>query len=734
MSPNFIEPREKTERLSKEESPRHQFIVELAQKVRWDDDAREIWKNKQIVASNMRLGVRKRSSRPNQYQGYAEVPIPVTDKIIKKKKASLVAVATAAKKQIVVGLIPGVRQPEGARERANKIEKALNGLVRKRDFGWLRKISLLADYVLENGHGVMKVIEKFKSLVINRKLDIREFPDEVKDRLSEMTKAELAQVLADREGMDLDDADDKLEIDRAVGQFKDGEEILEFTKRDVFSEPEVIPERGLRIIVPAGTTDIQRTPRVTHDMWMTYTELRAKADAGVYAKSVVDALKPDQGTQDDSLTSSAWSLAEGVSKDEAKGNSELFNVRECQTWYENKGELEKWVFTWIEQVGNSDKPDSGDNSSPRSIKVLQEMPHPYDHGMWTYVKFDNEVKSPRWYASRGIPEQIRGMHHIMEKMFNARVIRDEYNNNPMFRVSRQLGFSGQEIQFKPGQVIEAEQGEIEQINKAITTDISSERIEQQAKAYIEEYQSVLDFTVRSAISEGGGSRTATEIAAVQGANQQQLNTEVMMFLESLSDVAQQMYLILKQSVTGPRVIGGTILTPDDFMVQVDVSWNGSVEASNHQLQQAKALQRMDILSKLALPIGIMTQENLYFALRDWLEQDPDVIDPDMFITRPQEIQVDQAEDQMQEIVMMQAGFNPVVKPTDNHNVHIQVIEAYVNSPAGAGAMQANPQFAQSIEQHINIHLEAEKGMKQGGNTDDPRRKRVLQTFTNGNKP
>lgn len=719
--PDQIEAKDKTRKLSEEGSKRYEFIKELAQKVRDDDDAREIWKNKQIVASNQRLGIKRRRDRGNAYPGYSEVPIPVTDKIIKKLKSLFVSVATFSKKQIVVTLEEGLPQPQDARQRANKIEKALNGLIRKRTFQWTKNVSLFVDYFLENGHAIFKVIEKFFSKTISRTIEVGELNVE---ELKGLRKQELIQLLADKEGMDVENKDDRKELESAYKQFKGGKDVLKFKKRVVFSEPTVLPERGLRIIVPPGTTDLQRAPRVTHDMWFTLQELKEKAASGVYDKSVIEQLVEDQGINDDSLTSTAWDLAEGVSTKETKSTSELFNVRECQTWYEGK----KWVFSWLEEIGNSTK-KTDENPANQSVKVVQEVDFPYDHGMWTYVKHDHELKNKRWYSSRGVPEQIRGMQYIMEKSFNARVIRDEYNNNPMFRVSRQLGMSGDEIRLKPGQVIEAEAGEIEQINKAITTDISSERIEQQAKAYIEEYQSIVDFSVRSAVNQGG-SRTATEIQAVRGAAQQQLNTEVAIFLESLSEVANQMFLILRQIVRGPRVVGNVLLEPSDFEINATVSWVGSVEASNHELQMAKALQRIDVLTKIALPAGIMTQENLYLSLKDWLEKDPEIEDPNMFITMPQEVQVDEAEDQMSEIIMMQNGFNPVVKPKDNHEVHIAVMEQYLNSEIGASLIQSNPAFNQAFQQHLNIHLEAEKTLKQGGNTDDPRRRRVLQSFTN----
>jgi hypothetical protein len=722
--PDDIQPKDKTEKKSAPGSKRHEFIIKLISKVRQDDAAREVWKNKQVVASHMRLGMRQRRTSGAPYPGYADVPIPVTDKIIKKLKSLYVSVASFSKKQIVVSLEEGLEQPETARVSASKIEKAMNGLVRKRDFKWSKTITLFVDYFLENGHAIFKVIEKFTSKTSNRTINLEErFTPEQLAELKGLKKVEVINFFADTEGLDPENKDDSKALESIFDQVKSGENIITFTRRIVFSEPTVIPERALRIIVPQGTTDLQRAPRITHDMWMTYNELKGKAHNDVYFKSVVDALKDDQGSADDSLTTTSWDIAEGVASQQTRGNSELFNVRECQTWYEENGKATKWVFTWIENHQASSN-ENGDSQIDENPLILQELKFPYDHGFYTYVKHDNEIKNTRWHSSRGVPEQSRGMHHVMEKMFNARVIRDEYNNNPMFRVSRQLGMSGDEIRFKPGQIIEAEQGEIEQINKAITTDVSSERIEQQAKAYIEEYQSIVDHTVRSAVNQGS-SRTATEVNAIRGEAQQQLNTEVAIFLETLSEVAHQMYLILKQSVTSPRVIGGVLLTPQDFEINATVAWIGSLEASDHQLQMNKAMQRIQTLAQFALPTGIMTTSNLYFALKDWLEKDPDVENPDNFITAPQEVLVDQSEDQMNEIVLMQAGFNPTVKPDDQHGTHIDVMEAYLEG-VGAQLYQQNQAFAQAFDQHLNIHLEAEKANKQGGDTSDPRRKRVLQ--------
>jgi len=720
--PTDIEPQEKTERLSGEGSDRHAFIKKLAQKVRQDDDDRQVWKDKQVVAYNARLGLKRRTNRP--YPGASEVPIPITDKFITKLKSMFVSVATLMKKQIVVTLDDGeVATPE-TKLSASRIERALNNLVRKRDFGWAKKVTLFVDYFLENGHAVFKVIEKFFSKTINRTINIENnfSPEDIKV-LKKMKKAELRLILAQREEMNLNDKDDLKQIDKAIEQFKAGKKVLTFTKKEIYSEPTVIPERGLRIIVPSSGTETQRLPRITHDMWVTYQELRTKADKGIYDKKTVDSINEDGGTSDDNLTNTSWSISEGVSTLDVRGG--LFNVRECQTYYEN----EKWVFTWIEQAGSQD-----DRDAPRDVMVLQEMPLPYDHGLWTYIKHDYELKNTRWYNSRGVPEKIRGLHQTIEKMYNARLIRDEYNNAPMWRVSKQLGMAGDEIRMRPGQVVQAESGEIEQINKGVTTDVSSERLEQQAKAYAEEYLSITDFSNRNAVNPGG-SRTATEIQAINQASTRQVNMDISLFLDTLSEVANHMYLILKQSVDRPMKVAGIALRPEDFLVKTIVSWSGSLDATDSQLQMQKAVARLQTVVAIGQPLGIVTPTNVYNMLQDYIDADPDVDVTSKYITAPQQASMDQMSQQQEEIVRMLNGFDVPVSPDDDDNIHIQVIEEWANTPQGAEAM-ANEGIANLIEKHSNIHIQSEQ-MKNGiqaqksqgsqGSQGDPRARRVAQT-------
>lgn len=698
--PTDIQPQEKTETLSRHDSPRYQFIQKLASKVRQDDMDRQVWKDKQVVAYNARLGLKRRTNRP--YPGAAEVPIPITDKFITKLKSMFVSVATLMKKQVVVTLDDGEAITPETKASAERIERALNNLIKKRDFGWAKKVTLFVDYFLENGHAVFKVIEKFYSKVINRSINVEDnyTPEDIK-YLKSLKKDELRQILAQREEMDINDKDDIKQIDRAIQQFKGGAKVLNFTKKEIYSEPTVIPERGLRIIVPSSGTETQRLPRICHDMWMGYEELLKLANNKIYDKGTVESLNPDGGTTDDTLTNTSWAISEGVSTLDVR--SGLFNVRECQTWYEH----EKWVFTWIEQAGEGTDRDGKPN---KSIKVLQELPLPYDHGMWTYVKHDYELKNTRWYSSRGVPEKIRGLHQTIEKMYNARLIRDELNNAPMWRVSKQLGLAGDEIRMRPGQVLQGEAGEIEMLNKGITTDVSSERLEQQAKAYAEEYLSITDFSQQSAVNQGSA-RTATEIQAINQSSTRQVNMDISLFLDTLSEVANHIYLITKQGVQRPIKVGGVLLRPEDFLVKVIVSWSGSLDATDSQMQIGKALTRMQTVVQYGQPVGVVTPTNIFNMLQDFIDADPDVDVSSKYITSPEFASMDQMAKQQDEIVRMLNGFDVAVHPDDDDNTHLQTIEQWAHTPQGAEAMK-NPAVAQLVMKHSQIHIQSEQ-MKNG---------------------
>ena len=74
-----------TGKISQEHS---EFLRDLRSKVGRDDEDRAVWKNKIVISNNQRLGVKRYTNYP--YPGAPDIPLPETDKIIKKSVAPLV--------------------------------------------------------------------------------------------------------------------------------------------------------------------------------------------------------------------------------------------------------------------------------------------------------------------------------------------------------------------------------------------------------------------------------------------------------------------------------------------------------------------------------------------------------------------------------------------------------------------------------------------------------------------
>jgi hypothetical protein len=210
--------------------------------------------------------------------------------------------------------------------------------------------------------------------------------------------------------------------------------------------------------------------------------------------------------------------------------------------------------------------------------------------------------------------------------------------------------------------------------------------------------------------------------------------DIALFLDTLSEVAQHMYLILKQAVDRPMKVAGVLLRPEDFLVKTIVSWSGSLDATDSQMQQARAIQRMQTIMQYGQPVGVVTPTNIFNMLQNLIDMDPDVDQTSKFITTPEDVQLSELEEQQSEIVRMLNGFDVPVSPDDNDAIHLQVIEEWAHSPQGSEAMK-NPGFANLMNKHASIHIQSEQ-MKNGiktqnaqgsqGSLGDPRAAKVKQ--------
>jgi len=623
-----------------------EFLRDLRTSVRNDDSAREIWKQKMIVANNQRLGV-KRWKSPI-YNGAPDIPLPETDKLIKKAVPTLVMSAFAPKKKCVVGIEQGVQDTPEMIQQSKEAEAGMNMVLNSNRTDWFRKLCLAADNGKQYGHAIFRVIEDFCSRIVHKVLDLEEYDENLIEELKSASNDELKTFLAERYGFDLEDEDDKETVKDIIKQFRSGETVIEFDTEEIYSYPNVEIPLPTKIIVPPYTTDINKAQRITYEYFLSKEQLEEKIDKGIFLKHDLDGIRKSisTGIGVDNLEH-IKSRNEGI--EDNQSDKELFRIHETCCWYKPEGQkrASKHVFTFFADMPTTE--------GKEEESLLQRISFPFEFEGWNYEKWDNEIKDARYHASRGTPEQIRAYQETMERALNNMLIRDEQNNMPIWEVQENSELMDAHLRIGPGDKLGVKQigAEIKKLNEVNNVDMSSERILQLLKAYTEEYAGSNDQLFRNATNKGGG-KTLGEIQEGIRQSSGPSNLDVLHFNEVLSRVYFKMAMIMKERLGQSIYINGMTVTRESYNFPMEVKSNGSLEVSDKDLATQKAFMRMQVLNPADNPsvVTIQTPDDLYNTVYDWLEKDG-IKDPDQFITDPKEIMKDKSAQMQVQLQQMQ---------------------------------------------------------------------------------
>jgi hypothetical protein len=620
-----------------------EFIQELRGRVVKDDNDRQEWKHKLISAANQRLGIKRISNYP--YENAPDIPLPQTDKLIKKQTPSLVLSAWSIKNMCNVHL-DGIRKDPEIEKAVKRSEIATNYILREK-MDLFDKLEMAADFAKEKGHCIFKIVEEFKSRKVHKILDVEEYDDEVISQLKSLRNEELRMFLAERYYLDIDDEKDQEVLDSIIDQFRSGKTIIEFDIDEISSLPNIEVPLPSSVIVPSYTTDISQAERITHEFFLTPHELEDRMRTGAYIKKE---LKDITKSSDDDILTNQKNQAEGVTQ----SNPDLYRIHEVYTWYKPEGAEchERWVFTFLADVMAHEE------------SLLRMIPFPFEFDSWNFERFDNERKDPRHYNSRGVPEQIRALQEIMERAINNSLIRDEYNNTPIYEVLETSDILQRSGSFVPGEFVPVANlgSEIRRIDERAVPDVSSNNIMQVAKAFVEEYQASSDQLFRNATNIGGG-KTLGEIERGMQMNQGPLTVEVVRWNETLNRVYTKVYLILRERLGDSIWIEGQEVSREDFQFPVTVKSNGSLEVSDANTATQKAWMRLQAAVSM-MPYNVANVEDLYNSYREWLEKDG-VKDPDDYSTHPQEIMQSQLAQLQQQIQQAQAQLQQMGQEAQN---------------------------------------------------------------------
>lgn len=626
-----------------------EHIKQLKEKIAKDISDRAIWELKVVTSQNQRLGVKRITDEP--YENAPDIPLPETDKQIRKKKPNDVLSIWSQKKLCRVGVEQGTANSNQYKEQARKAEQAMNLVLRRKQMNLLDTMELVADDKYTKGHGLVRTVEKFEVKTECKVIDLEEYDKEIIKDLKRLKKEELIRFVSERYILDPEDEDDKEAIDEFIDQFKSGKKIIEVDIKRVTSYPcieHILPEN---LIVPSYVTDINKAPRLTLKMWKTTAELQAMMDSGAYRKINLKEIKELKGGKKSSsdIVQQQKEAAEGIV--DSTSEDDLWEIHEvCEitnladpndTEEESSEEYQRHIFTCLAMV---DDPEKG---------LLQHITFPYDYEGWMYDRIDNERKDPRHYNSRGIPERNRALQEYMERAINNAFIRDEQNNTPTYEVLDTSEIMMREERFIPGEKVPVKVigGEIRQLNQISSPDVSSNMLLQVLKGHFEESEGSTDFLFRNATNAGGG-KTLGEIQ--QGAQMAQgpANLDVIRWAEFWGRVFTKVFYIMRERLGDSIYLpDGSEVTREDFNFPADVNANAQLEVADQQLATQKAFQRLMVIQN-PVNADFVTVEDRYNAFRDWLELDG-CTDPDQYSTNPMEVLQDQLTQMKQQLMQMQ---------------------------------------------------------------------------------
>jgi hypothetical protein len=278
MPEQNVREKTKTGKLNKKEL---EFIADLRKNIEKDRDDMSVWSDKLVVATNQRLGLKRVTNKP--YVGAPNIPLPETDKQIRKKKPNFVMAVLGQKKPASVDFaynVPDQTTPE-MKEKRRKAEIGFNHILKtKMDIP--RILSIAVDNFLEKGCCFFKTVEEFKCEPIQKTINLDDFEDEDIAEFKKLTKEEKQALVGDMTGLDLDDEEELEVVDDILSQFKDGKRVIQYTEMVYSSFPRILVPQPEDLFVPNHTIDICQAERITERVFITKRLLMEGGINGVF--------------------------------------------------------------------------------------------------------------------------------------------------------------------------------------------------------------------------------------------------------------------------------------------------------------------------------------------------------------------------------------------------------------------------------------------------------------------
>jgi hypothetical protein len=432
------------------------------------------------------------------------------------------------------------------------------------------------------------------------------------------------------------------------------------------------------IVVPPNTQfDLSDADRVVHVMHYTRAQYERAAEArGLNAEEdYLDSIT-GEGTHPDAKYEHSRYIAEGLSYSHLKDLIVLWEVYERQS----DGQIEVQTFS----------PLQPDEPAREPFRL------PYDHKQMPFTILPYEVTDGSFYSSRGIMELVQMYEASATKSWNEKLDFMSIANRPVL-TTQGGSINAQNIRWEPGAAYDGTVTLVQQPPPPVSFDQEI----QSTRAIAEQRVGIPDFGLGQD-NQPLKSRTATETNAITTVMQQSNDLRSRIVKDCMTRIFEQSWSILKQydrkSLDYLWNRRKSQLPDAAFDNKYLLRSNGSVDGYSREREVQKLMQLRQ-LSQGAPWIKEFEIDRKIIELMDaqWIDQ---LYEP------PPDAQADQQEQQAIENSIMVDGFLPEVKPDDQHLVHLQTWDGYLQWRPQHGQPPLPPDVMSIFMQHGANHVMA----------------------------
>ena len=622
------------------------FVVKLDKDIEEEKGYRGDWESRIDSYTRKRYGIRAKKSFP--WVGSANFVLPQIDSDINRLKPAYINLAYGVSP--IVTFEPfGPEDVVPARKRELLFDWRMRTQVK-----FFKEYALGVDYMLHNGYKVYRVGWKFETRKYCKYLDLNDLDREVLDALylPEVDDATLAQIIAEEMRPDLSLQENLDEIERAVGEFREGKTSFEFEFVEVSENRVEVKACNPRdeVTFPVDTCDIQDAAFIDYRFYKSKNSVKRDIETEKYREFSDDDINSWTKESGESASEFIKNIRDGKNSSYRSDSDEVV-LHEVATWYDvnNDGIDERVLITYPE-------------GSPSSILRFIEVP--YDHGLFPYVVVRREINDAEIMSSRGIPALDDDFQTGISTIFNQDIDAGTIATTPTVVARKNSVKNLRNLRYVPGQVVETENGAADY---TVTQNpnmgqagrfASMQYLKSWANDRIGNTTAAISQTNNSPGNGPQGSKTAREVSAIESNSGMLQSMDLLVFQNQMVELYYQIDSLYNQfgddeetmMITNERSLK---VSRREIQGKFNIIPNGRLDNANPALRAQKMLAMLQMF----MNDPYIRQDEIRKIYLD----DYDVRISQRLLKTPEEMQAEAAQqiqsqnDQLQTALLMQKG-------------------------------------------------------------------------------